>query len=424
MKKTSLIAMSEALSARISDRKFLEQARKIKTAFTRRRKMPFCDIIYFIMSCSNRSLQRELDEYFHKKGEETVSRQGFSEARENIKHEAFIELNELLVQKFEQEDGEIATYRGYRLFSTDGSLIDLPNTKQLRDHFGYSSNNTDKVFAKGLAFAAFDVLNKIIVFAELFRYDDSEKRRMLILSDEFAENYKEKSIWLLDRGYPSFELYKRFEKNSQDFLIRVSSRSSKEINEANEPDQIVTITKKSQTVTLRVVNVVLSTGEIEKLVTSLSADFTTYDLKELYAKRWGIETEFRFLKHKTYLEVFTGESVTAVMQDFHSSILVLNMAAIAEREQEDILRENNAVCRKGKNKGCLYHPNKTKLIGDIKRDFVSLMLCDNSADRVFKQFLLYKNIKRYAFLDIPDRHFPRTLLHKHVRRASHPKSAL
>jgi len=380
--------------------------------------------MWFIMSCSNKNLQAELDDYFDKKGVEAVSRQAFSKSRENIKHQAFIDLNDLLVQKFEKEDGDISTYRGYRLFSTDGTLIDLPNTPALHDHFGYSSNGSGKTYAKGMAITAFDVLNKITIFAELYRYDDSEKRRILDIVDGFAKLYKAKSIWLLDRGYPSFELFTRLEDNTQNFIIRVSSQSLKEINDANGADQTINITRGSRSIELRVVNVVLSSGETEKLVTNLYSGFTPDDFDELYAKRWGIETNYRFLKKKACLEVFTGESVTAVLQDFHASIVVLNMAAIAERVQEDILRKNNAVCVDGKHSGCEYRPNKTKLIRDIKRNFVDLMMCENKVGRVFKQFRLYNQIKRYAFLDVPDRHFPRNFTRSQSRREPHPKQAL
>jgi len=376
MCKTTLFAISQTLSDRISDISFLEKSKKIKTAFTRNRKMPFCDILYFIMSCSHRSLQTELDEYFEKKGDETMSRQAFSKTRENIRHEAFIDLNDVLIRKFEAEDGEIATYHGYRLFGADGTLLDLPNTKDLREHFGYSSNGTDKTYAKGLAITAFDVLNKLTVFAELYSYFDSEKRRILDIVDGFAKLYNEKSIWLLDRGYPSFELFARLEDNSQNFVIRVSTQSLKEINSANEEDQIITVTRGTRTLTLRIVTIPLPGGETEKLVTNLFSDFSPENFKELYAKRWGIETNYRFLKQKTYLEVFTGESITAVLQDFHSSILVLNMAAIAEREQEDILKDNNAVCSGEKYSGCKYRPNKTKLIAKIKKDFVDAVGAD------------------------------------------------
>jgi len=424
MSKVAFFSVCKVISEKISGIDFLERFRKIPTAFTRCRKMPFCDIIYFMMSCANRSLQTELDEYFRNKGCDAVSRQAFSKARENIRHEAFIELNDTVVRKFETEDGEIETYRGYRLFGVDGSIIDLPNTEGLRERFGYSTGSPYVKLAKGLAMTAFDVLNKITVFAELYRYDDSERSRMIDISDGFKELYQDKMIWLLDRGYPSFALFSRFVGNSQNFVARVSSTSLKEVNDAIEPDQIVTVTRNSSTLTLRVVNVLLNSGETEKLVTNLFSDFTPDDFKELYAMRWGVETNYRFLKCRLLFETFTGESETAILQDFHSAILLMNMAAIAEREQDDVLRDNGAVCLGDKYGGCKYRANRSKLIGAIKRDFVKLMITKSKTSKIFTKYRIYKNIKRYAYLDIPGRAFPRNYAKKHARRVSHPKSAI
>jgi len=425
MGKVSFFTICKAISGTITDSSFVERVKTIPSAFTRIRKMPFCDTMWFIMSCTNRSVQTELDDYFQKKGTESVSRQAFAKKREEVKPEAFVELNDLLIQKFESEDTEIATYCGYRLFGVDGTLIDLPNTTAMREQFGYSTNSSDRQYAKGLAITAFDVLNKLTIFAKLYRYDDSEKRRIHDIVDVFAETYTQKSIWLLDRGYPSLDLFARFEQNKQNYVIRVSSHSLKEINNATGADQMVTITRGAVTIKVRVVNILLSSGESEKLVTNLFDELTPDELKELYHKRWAIETNYRFLKRNTYLEVFTGESVTAVLQDFYSSILVLNMATIVEREQDEVLANNNAVCTDGKNKGCKYRPNRTKIIADIKRDFVKLMLCDGKIIRIFKQLRLYRNVKRYAYLDIPNRQFSRGIVKSSGnRRATHPKQAL
>ena len=115
-------------------------------------------------------------------------------------------------------------------------------------------------------------------------------------------------------------MFRRFEKNNQNFLVRVSSQSLKELNTANEPEQYICVTRKGVTLSLRVVNVVLPSGETEKLVTNLPDDFSVDNLAQLYGKRWGIETNYLFLKRKMMVEIFIGETVTAVLQDFHASV--------------------------------------------------------------------------------------------------------
>lgn len=419
MTKITTFNLMQSFSSTLYSEDFKILMRKAETAFTRTRKMPFCDIIFFILSAQNRAVQTELDEYFSKKGSDTVSRQAFAKTRENLKHEAFIYLNDELIQKFEREDGEIATYRGFRLFSTDGTVIDLPNTQEMQQRYGYSSNSTDKIYAKGLAITVFDVLNGLTIFAELGRYDGSEKRRMLDIAEDFAQLDYEKSIWLLDRGYPSFELFSCFEANKQNYVVRVQTNCLREVSAASQPDQVVTVTRKGVTLDLRVVCISLDSGEEEKLVTNLPSDFTVEELQALYMKRWGIETNYRFLKQKAVVEVFTGETNTAVLQDFHATILLMNIATIAWREQADILREGKKKIQKNE-----YFPNKSKLIQDIKRDFVQLILCDNLASHVYKQLRLYSRIKRYAYHLSYCKSFPRYSPGGKARRATHPKASL
>lgn len=49
--------------------------------------------------------------------------------------------------------------------------------------------------------------------------------------------------------------------------------------------------------TLRVVRVLLDTGEYETFAASLPPSFTAAQIKGLYHTHWGIETAFRELKY-------------------------------------------------------------------------------------------------------------------------------
>ena len=80
---------------------------------------------------------------------------------------------------------------------------------------------------------------------------------------------------------------------------------------------------------LRLVRVVLSTGCIEVLITSL-LDTVAYPAAEfgaLYHARWRIEEAFKTLKCRLHLEGFTGELPHAIEQEIHAKILVANITA-------------------------------------------------------------------------------------------------
>lgn len=407
----------EKLRIRILSEEFLTSARKTERAFTRKRKMPFCDIIFFMLGSLRRSVQRELEIFFQEKGKAMVSRQAFAIAREQIRPEAIRSLNDDIIEEFETKDDTIETYKGYRLIAVDGSIIDLPNTKALQDRFGFSSNATGKVFAKAMAMTAFDVLNKFTLFAELYRYDESEKIRIFDIIDGFAElPYYMKSIFLLDRGYPSFRLFHKMMKNNQNFVMRVSTNTLREIRDCSANDKTIDILREDKCISLRVINVSVGTSEPVKLVTNLPSEFTQEDLKELYAKRWGVETQFNYIKNKEMLETFTGESVAAILQDFYIGILILNVTAAAYREQQAILSKKIGKLN------FTYKPNKTQLIADIKTNWVKMMLGHKSSVLFFRKLNRFARLMKYSYADVPDRHFDRPAKASRSKRSAHPKS--
>lgn len=74
---------------------------------------------------------------------------------------------------------------------------------------------------------------------------------------------------------------------------------------------------------------VLSTGEIEVLMTSLlDSNIDKEEFKKLYGFRWEIETFFGVLKSRLSLENFTGLTVEAIKQDFWSTIFISNYETI------------------------------------------------------------------------------------------------
>ena len=407
MQNLQLSDISMMLRDTIHSAEFFYSMRTKATAFTRDRTLSFCDILYFIMGCKNKAIQTELDEFQEAKGDVLVTRQAFSTARENINACVFEFLNYKLIKKFETEETNIETYKGYRLLSGDASLIDLPNTSELRDIYGYSScGNSEKAYAKARAMTIYDVLNNLTVSAKLLSYNDSERTKIHTFVDELkATGWYDKSILLLDRGYPSFELYHQLIEHGMNFVIRLDGcNQQKEFEAVTEGEAVVQIYgKRKQTVTLRVVNIMLDSGIQEKLVTNLPAEFDTEELKKLYAMRWGIETSYDNLKNKLCVEIFTGKTPTAVYQDFFAGILLMNMTSFAYCEQKNVIDEGD----KDKNLKQTYQPNVKKLIYDIKINLVALFSSTNPVSAIYYKLMSYRYIKRFAVHRPAKDSFPR-----------------
>ncbi|KHD05667.1 hypothetical protein PN36_31620 [Candidatus Thiomargarita nelsonii] len=133
---------------------------------------------------------------------------------------------------------------------------------------------------------------------------------------------------LFDRNYTSYIFLASLVKLNRQFTGRCSKSSFKPAQQLFKQHFLdskkVTLTAKGEvkkkcrrlglpeTITVRFFRVILSTGEVEVLVTSLLNDYkyTTQMLKELYHLRWGIETLFGVLKERLRLDNFTGKTVS------------------------------------------------------------------------------------------------------------------
>jgi hypothetical protein len=192
--------------------------------------------------------------------------------------------------------------------------------------------------------------------------------------------------------------------------MRVSSRFYKEVNDSAVPDQRVeiVITKErakelkqqgtpipvGTVLAVRVIKVILSTGEIETLITDVPEDAISYEeSKELYFKRWGIETRFNELKHQFEIENFSGETPVVIEQDFYATVLLSNMASLIEQDAQEEMQEKNA----GKTlKYNEYKINHNILVGKLKNRLIEILLEDDNLkkDAMFQRLLaeLERNI--------------------------------
>ena len=75
-------------------------------------------------------------EWFEWFGGETVSNSAFTQARANLKHTAFIALNDRNMEIY-YGDGIYERYQGFRVLAIDGSKVRLPKGADMRERFGW-----------------------------------------------------------------------------------------------------------------------------------------------------------------------------------------------------------------------------------------------------------------------------------------------
>lgn len=392
--------------------------------FTRQRKIGFAGILLSVLLNRKRTLAVEVDDFIKKLNanpDMDYTKQAYSKARQKLKPSAFTALNDVILE--ETYEDNYKTFKNYRLIAVDGSTGELPNTEELRRVYGvYSEEKSNYPVAR--VCLLYDVLNEVILNGKLFTYSESEQAAAY----ELVQNVYDagsKDLFLLDRGFPSVRLITLLNGLGKKFVMRVSKSFLKEVNDftaSSDYDKTILINITKQRIatngikdihepvsfTLRCVRIKLET-EDEILITNLTPEeMSIEELKWLYGKRWGIETNYNLVKNPLEFENFTGDTDRALQQDFYATIYISNLASIMiadAQEEYDITHAQKELKHE-------YKINKRIAISYLKNDLLHALLQDNptKATKLYEKFV--KKLSKHVVPIRDGRRFERPLGHK------------
>ena len=362
------------LTKRIAEAEDTKQESRTKPSyFTRIRKMSFSELVYYILHPGKESTHLGLKRFFAMIGKEGrgMSEQAFSKARSHFSHWPFEKMvRETTEEEYRSED--VRTWNGYHLFAIDGTTVALPDKPSLCKAFGGSGRKKDSATAS--ASILYDIENDWIADAAIDPYPTVERvqamRHILRLKElEIAS----RSLVLFDRGYPETKFLAFLQANGIRFLMRCKRKWNYVVDETQSND--FTLDLKGD-VSLRVIRVLLPSGETETLITNLF-DLPYEQFMPLYFRRWPVETKYDLLKNKLELCNFTGCSPNAILQDFWASIHLANIAALAKAEADQAIQASRA-CSGNK---YTYQANTAQLIGTLKDRFIRACLLQDGRCR-------------------------------------------
>jgi len=349
--------------------------------------------------------------------QETFSKSAFVQARKKIKPEVFKHLNQRIIEEFYKDNsGVLRQFDNLRILAMDGSRLTLPFTKELEEIYGQTKNQTNTYIVQAKACVLYDLLNEICINGVLSSIDTDERTQ----AKQLLEHCQANDLIIYDRGYPSFELiYEHYQKNLH-FLMRMPldfSQVVKDFLASGKTSQIVEIKPgqkksfenkpytKSSTLKIRLLRITLNGGGIEVLATSLldSKHYGNEVFKELYFKRWKIETYYDELKNKLKIEEFSGYSNQSILQDFYSTLFVSNIQTLIENEiNEEIEKESET-----KNIKYQYKINTTLSYGFMKDRILELFFTKNDMNDIINE--LKELFKKHLIPIRPNRKFERKI---------------
>ncbi len=207
---------------------------------------------------------------------------------------------------------------------------------------------------------------------------------------------------LLDRGYPSFDLFKNILATESHFCARVPVSNwnvAKQLVESGEKEIVSEIIPgkdlkrkyKKQNIVVKPIKcrflcVELPSGEKQVLITSLldNEQYNHSIFKKLYHLRWDIEESYKKDKHRLQLENFSGKTTIAIYQDFYANILIGNITSILSCSLD------NQIDRKTNKTKYKYQINITTSLAKVKEALAVLFTKSNIIrilDKLIQLFL-------------------------------------
>ena len=400
-------------------------------AFTRNRKMTFEDYVWYLTLQKGRTTSMELDQYLKNKNDSyeiTISKQAFSKQRLNLKPQIFIDLyKDYLIDFYDNYPEEVKKYKDYYVFAIDGSVFEIPNTKELRSEYKLEQYNSYQINpARAQVSGIYDVENGFMVDAVITDYNKNEKELAM-------QNIKEagkiidltKSIIIFDRGYPGLELIWFLEKLNVKYIFRLQSRCKydAEKNSMTTDDEWVKLEcnkrayrikdeeirkelQEQKFIDVRITKVTLNTGEVEYLVSNVSKELIPEsEMKETYFKRWQIEIGYDILKNKLHIENFTGKTRITIEQDFYAQIYTFNVLQdIKNTANLKIKAKHKSKEKKPKYE---YKTNINILAGWLKNVFIAIIFAKNDKERENLYNIIVEKAEKNLVAVKPNRSYKR-----------------
>jgi hypothetical protein len=333
----------------------LEQFTTSNRAFTRERKLTFPRLVLLIGKLCKKTLSVELESFFAElEVKLTCTVSAFTQQRQKLQPLFYKAWNELLLLSYYHHYGkDVKRWKGYRLIAADGSNISLVNTPALQHYFGGQSNQ-QCFYVQAKTFYCYDVLNRLTISAQIEPYRTGElpiayanmnnlQNDMLMIYDRHFFNFKMMSLHLWHK--PEIKFIIRAKDSS--LVVRSFIKSKAKSTIIHLPVTAYALEQltasgykvdKSTTIKVRLVRVELP-HTIEVLATNLWEEdgHANYEFKELYFKRWTIETNIGVQKNIFQLESFSGLTVQSVLQDFYATVFSNNLHAVLIKDAQQTI---------------------------------------------------------------------------------------
>jgi hypothetical protein len=323
--------------------------------FTRTRKLPVPKVITGILSFVANGTHTGVDIHAGKffrdarrsglwPDADAIHRSALTKARQKVPWDVFQDtLNDAVRVAYDVwPDKPSYTWHGMSVFAIDGSKYTLPATEAIRQEFDPNSGLDTPGkghYPQCLVSTLYDVFRRLPIARTSVRVNSSEREEVVHLRPFVPEN----SIWLFDRGSPSYDLFRLVVKKfTHYFVFRCPASSTFPAVEAfvksSNQEAIIWITpannafkkatprqrKQLKAIKLRVILLESPDGTVSVLITNLlnQVSFPRNNIIVLYFRRWELEESYRDEKVTLDIARFHTRTVNGIRQELFAAMIM------------------------------------------------------------------------------------------------------
>jgi hypothetical protein len=348
------------------------------TDFTRERVLTWSAVIILMLRGQKVALQTAVNKFFSAVGDvwRVVTASAYRQARQKVQPEVFVHLNAVACEEYYTRygaDQELLLWHGQRVLGVDGSYLNLPDTEETRQEFSVQTNqHVGGEQVQALASVLYDLRNDVGLSAAL---GPKQAEKNLLFGTHLAAT-QAGDVLVGDRAYADYSVMATLVARQCHFVLRFPRQSFTAVNAfwaTPETDRVVTlpVTSKARayvaqhhlptTLHVRLVKVVLASGEVEVLGTDLldAQAYPAAEFKAVYGWRWNHETYHDRIKNIFEIERFSGKSVQAIKQDFYGVIFLATLESILSKPVQA------ALTTQGEARECRYAPQVNRAVSYV-----------------------------------------------------------
>ncbi len=269
-----------------------------------------------------------------KKKDISLNTAAYSKARDRVPLELANEL--FKASRIENANNCYSHWHGYRVFSGDGTYVQMQDTESIREKYEVKHNG---IGSNGYPQGLLEVVLERGT-GQLYSYRLSNRHvSELALFYEMLDEIPPKSLLLLDDLYNCYEIISKCKRLGIEILVPAKRERNYEIVEKlNEGDEIVYIkTPKNRSkwlkenepsgkILLRRIQCKSPDGqEYELLTTILDRDIKKDDFQVLYLTRWDIEIGIREIKTIMDINVLRSKTPEMALKELCISLASYNL---------------------------------------------------------------------------------------------------